>query len=130
MPVVAYVIVVSVALFCGLMGLSAVLEPVDGIPHMRLGMPAKSVPTTSEEMTARARETAVAVNAEFKRRNPPQPITAATPAAVVAAKPAQKAVADHSARKKAPVARRQDGQPDTARGYAPRTAFSFQDGLD
>ncbi len=129
MHIVVYAVTVSIFLFCGLMGLSAVLEPVEGIPHMRMGMPAKSVPTTTGEMAARARETALMVEADFKRRNPPQPITASAPAVV--AKPALKAVAaDHSARKKKVRVARDGHGPAEALAYVPRTALSFHGGLD
>jgi hypothetical protein len=119
MHIVIYAVTVSIFLVCGLFGLTAVLEPVDGMPNMRMGMAAKSVPTTTEEMAARARENAMVIADEFKRRNPPQP-----PAVITAAveKPA-KTVAEHSARKKVRVAHRNQPQ-------APRTALSFQGGLD
>lgn len=82
MHLVVYFITVPVLLLCGLLGLSAILEPVDGIANMRLGMAAKSVPTTTAEMAARSRENALAVEAEFKRRNPPQPVAVAATGAM------------------------------------------------
>jgi hypothetical protein len=119
MHIVIYFITVPVLLLCGLLGLSAVLEPVDGIANIRLGMAAKSVPTTAAEMAARSRENALAVEAEFKRRNPPQPAVVSTVAVPADVKAGRTTLAvHHSAKRKSVRIARRDPSGAPAAGFA------------
>lgn len=61
MPLLVYVFVASTALVIGLFTIPDMIGPVEPSAHIRFGMPAGHVPTTTAEMIAQARQGAEAV---------------------------------------------------------------------
>jgi hypothetical protein len=87
MPLVIYLITASILLYSGLVGLSEVLPQEHSSPRIALEAPAPLVPTTAAEMAAQARRDAAAIQAAFKKVDPPPVLGAASllqPSAAVA----------------------------------------------